>query len=404
MNIVHVIGNGFDLNQGLPTSYAHFYEYYLQLIPKNGEPDSINRFRELLIEKLKNEPTEDWADLEKTLGKLTTEFDKVEDYVEAYIDVYTHLKEYLNMVYKHSEVQKFDNQEKTIFSDLCQPWLHLTPADRQRLESIIPIREDYRVSIINFNYTDTLYRISDLSAKEGNAFTRSQNSTAFYDGCKHIHHTLVGDDIILGVDNAGQIGNTKFRDDDRIQNYLIKPQTNSGMGTLIDNECKSLIDNAHLICIYDMSVGHTDDTWWRAIGKHFVKNNKVCLLYFPFEKNIANLLPISYPLEWANYKRHLMSMMGLKEQEPLQRIFVHFCNRPNYRNIFSNDKRANLTDNFEDVMARFQKEGKIRKPVERSNDRMSLKLMPPIDDNQFIKPQIYRERTISYIPKPKIGQ
>ena len=32
MNLVHIIGNGFDLNQGLPTSYAHFYEYYFQLV------------------------------------------------------------------------------------------------------------------------------------------------------------------------------------------------------------------------------------------------------------------------------------------------------------------------------------------------------------------------------------
>lgn len=396
MNIVHIIGNGFDLNQGMPTSYAHFYEYYLQLIPKDGESDSIMRFRELLIENLKNEPTKDWADLEKTMGKLTTEFDKVEDYVKVYLDVYTHLNEYLNMVYKHSEVQKFDNQEKTLFADLCQPWQHLTTADIRRLESMIPIREDYRVSIINFNYTDTIYRISDISTKEGTAFTRTQYSTAFYDGCKHVHHTLAGNDIIFGVDNAGQIDNTKFRDDERIQNYLIKPQTNSGMGTMIDNVCKSLIDNAHLICIYGMSIGHTDDTWWQAIGRHLGKNNKVCVLYFPFEKNIANLLPISYHLEWVNYKRHLMSMMGLKEQEPLQRIFVHFCNRPNYRNIFSNAKRSNLTDNFENVMARFQKDGVIRRPVEKRNDRMSLKLMPPIDDTQFIKPKIYRERIISY--------
>ena len=44
MNILHIIGNGIDLNQGLPTSYAHFYEFYFQLAPKEGDTDAINKF------------------------------------------------------------------------------------------------------------------------------------------------------------------------------------------------------------------------------------------------------------------------------------------------------------------------------------------------------------------------
>lgn len=396
MNIVHIIGNGFDLNQGLPTSYAHFYEYYLQLIPKENEPESVMRFRELLEEKLLEERTDEWADLEKTLGRLTSEFENVDDYEAAYLDVYTHLMVYLNKVYQHSLVQKFENQEKTLYADLYQPWQHLTLADKERVESIIPIRENFYVSIINFNYTDTINRISDLSTKEGIIIGRTQNSAAYYVGCKHIHHTLAGNDIILGVDNVSQIENNLFRDDERIQNYLIKPQTNTGLGTRVDNQCKELIANAHLICLYGISVGLTDKTWWQAIGKRIANNKNVCVVYFPFEKNIASLLPIRYPLSWNNHKRHLLKMMDLKDKELMQRIFVHFCNQPDHRNIFSNPKKENIDDNFEDVMARFQKEGKIRKPVEKSNNRMSLKLMPPIDYNQFIKPKIYRERTISY--------
>ena len=42
MQILYIIGNGFDLNLGLETSYNHFYNYY-----KAVESDNIN------VQKLK---------------------------------------------------------------------------------------------------------------------------------------------------------------------------------------------------------------------------------------------------------------------------------------------------------------------------------------------------------------
>lgn len=30
MNITLILGNGFDLNMGLPTAYSDFYQYYLK--------------------------------------------------------------------------------------------------------------------------------------------------------------------------------------------------------------------------------------------------------------------------------------------------------------------------------------------------------------------------------------
>lgn len=31
MNVTLILGNGFDLDMGLPTSYSDFYKYYLQV-------------------------------------------------------------------------------------------------------------------------------------------------------------------------------------------------------------------------------------------------------------------------------------------------------------------------------------------------------------------------------------
>lgn len=392
MNIVHIIGNGFDLNQGLPTSYAHFYEYYLQLVPKDDDPVAIKNFRALLREKLYNKRTECWVDLETTLGEITEEFDSVEDYETAYLDVYSNLMEYLNKVYARSMVEKFESPEKSIYFDLYYPWQYLVPSDRQKIEQMIPIREERYVSIINFNYTDTLKRVTDLPSSEEKHLLTNSPMPVYYGGCCHIHHTLAGRDIILGVDNIAQIAKVEFRNDERVQNYLIKPQTNSDLGTMIDAECKNLIQNAHLVCIYGMSIGETDRTWWSQLGKRIIAANNVAVIYFPFEKGINNILPIRYPLIRNDYKRKLMTMMGLKESTSLQRLFVNFCNLPG-RNIFSNPKRANIEENFEDVMAQFQKEGKIIKPDTVKNP-LAIELRVPEVEPPLIEPKIYRERNL----------
>ena len=80
MNITHIIGNGFDINQGIPTSYAHFYEYYLQLVSKDDEPEIVKKFRINLYNALLESRSELWSDMEIALGRVTEEYDSAEDY------------------------------------------------------------------------------------------------------------------------------------------------------------------------------------------------------------------------------------------------------------------------------------------------------------------------------------
>ena len=401
MNIVHIIGNGFDLNHGLPTSYAHFYEYYLQLVPKEGEPEVVKYFRAKLRDKIANRQTELWADLEKTLGELTAEFKTVEEYETVYLDVYTHLMDYLNMAYQHSEVAKYDEPEKSFFRDLGAPWLYLVNADKSRIESYIPKNEDIHVSIILFNYTDTINRVSDINAKAGQTLGLYQNRAIYFDGSYYVHHTLRERDIILGVDNVEQIANKSFRDDVRIQSYLIKPQTNIGLGTLVDDSCKKNINRARIICIYGMSIGETDKTWWRVIGKKLISDKNACVIYYPFVKGISDELPLRYPLIRGDYKNLLMEKMGLNTLDTKQRLFVNFCNLAGQANIFNNPKRKNVSDNFENVMAKFQKEGKIIE-LNPYKAPYHLELMPPVEKSPLFNPKIYKERNPVYNLK-KLG-
>lgn len=45
MNIVFLIGNGFDLNLNLKTKYRHFYENYISTPSKNA---TIEKFKKVL--------------------------------------------------------------------------------------------------------------------------------------------------------------------------------------------------------------------------------------------------------------------------------------------------------------------------------------------------------------------
>ena len=93
MNVTLILGNGFDLNIGLPTAYPDFYKYYMQV----DTPNSVN-----LIKHEINDKPQTWADLEKSMGEISNEYLQDSDaYIEAFENVRDELAKYL------AEVDKF---------------------------------------------------------------------------------------------------------------------------------------------------------------------------------------------------------------------------------------------------------------------------------------------------------
>lgn len=398
MNIVHIIGNGFDLNQGLPTSYAHFYEYYFQLRPADSDTEPVKKFRAKLLERLYDEKTDRWADLEKTIGELTSEFEFDEEFEEAYLDIYGHLLEYLKAVYDNSEVEMFEKPEETLYPDLAMPWKYLVPLERTTLESSLPSNEDVHVSIINFNYTDTLSRLCSLPKAVKKSMGRFDNRNTIYEGCQHVHHKLVTNDIILGVDNPSQILNEGFRSSEALLNFIVKPQTNTGLGNMVDTRCADLIRNARIISIYGMSIGETDTTWWKDIGKRLMHDNAVRVLYFPYFGDISNEFPIRQINHRTKYVRQLCQHLGVKYNDVKGRVLVNFCNLPEQRNIFTNASRKDVNKNFEHTMALFQEKGIIYKPqIKPISNPLSLEVIAPIESKQLFEPRTYRKRMPAFM-------
>ena len=99
MNILYLIGNGFDLNLNLKTSYKDFYNFILE---KNNEKDLaiVAKFKN----EIKNKPT-NWSDLELELGKFTAEIDSIEDANNLHDYLIDKLSSYLKLIEDNWDIE-----------------------------------------------------------------------------------------------------------------------------------------------------------------------------------------------------------------------------------------------------------------------------------------------------------
>lgn len=260
MNRLFILGNGFDLNLGLPTSYKYFYKYYTSL-----SPSSINVAK--LKENIKQYEDKDWKDLELGIGKYTEQIESFNDLEEVYIDLNTKLTTYLTYVDKF----KFpfsDSLIEKIKKDLSRPEMYLTKAEQSVVNSFASVLQSTSVNnIVTFNYTHTVENI--LGDDHSMAKT-----------ILHIHRELGNSGVLLGVDSVDQISNDKFRTNEDALNLLVKPKANALFGNLVDQDFSNLIKSANLICLFGVSLGTTDMTWWKKIGNHLLNTDKCRVIYF----------------------------------------------------------------------------------------------------------------------------
>ncbi len=82
--------------------------------------------------------------------------------------------------------------------------------------------------------------------------------------------------------------------------YLVKPRMNSNAGHLMDRHAREAIMSANMICIYGLSLGKTDATWWKLVGERLQAGRKVVL--FVHDNSGAPVQPRklgSYKRKWA---------------------------------------------------------------------------------------------------------
>ncbi|WP_302953223.1 bacteriophage abortive infection AbiH family protein [uncultured Prevotella sp.] len=276
MNVLYIIGNGFDKAQGMNTSYPDFYKY-LRTLPNNDNP---------LLEKLINcisDRYELWSDMEKGLGLFTKEIENSEDFDTLYFYLSDKLQEYLK-----TEEDRFIPSEplKSKFQkDIFSIRENLADSDKLRYDVFLDrfhISTSVKdISIMTLNYTNTLEKLFFIG---GRKFPLVFNNNNILRKIIHVHGIL-DDTIILGVDNEEQIGNKDFKNNLEIKDYLIKRQSYESIKTTNHIECENLIKTAKVIVLYGVSLGDTDKSWWRIIGDNLIKRNNLALIQYLYAPN-----------------------------------------------------------------------------------------------------------------------
>lgn len=301
MNVLYILGNGFDMAQGMKTSYPDFYKF---LMKTECSP---------LLEKMKKEITADrklWSDMEKAFGQYTAKVNSVSDLENLYFELSDQLQNYLK-----TEDAKFNPSEKLknkFVLDFISPSSHLGETDKVRYTNFVNrLGNTHDISVMTLNYTDTLEKLLSL----GPNMDRRVNPNVYIRQVIHVHGRL-GDSIIIGVDNEGQIANEKFRTNEDAKDFLVKVQSNYTMKSTRHTTCESLISNAHLIIMYGVSIGETDARWWKLIGEQFKNRNTFSIIQYLYTPN--EITPTRKQLMGRIEREHrnmIMRKMGIKDNE-----------------------------------------------------------------------------------------
>ena len=316
MKVVFIIGNGFDINLGLATQYENFYRFYLGLDSSN---DSIQVKK--LKEHLKNDQDQEsryqyWSDLEIGMGNYTVNFSNVKELKEAYYDLNDRMQEYMKIIDKKDLPASINSQK--LIRDLSYPDQYLRPLFKEEIYNFLKKwgTSVYETYIVSFNYTNVLEKILKIKENDNMQLSNSRfgNSNTLYP-IIHIHGKV--DAPLIGLNDKNQIKNELLRENEEVQECIIKPKLNEMLAHLVDVKVDNHIRTANLICIFGHSLGDTDKLWWNLMGERLKTDCRI--IYFAY--NPKELLR---PSELNNirrkYKNLLLSKTSFSESEKKMRL------------------------------------------------------------------------------------
>lgn len=314
MNICYLLGNGFDLNLKLKTSYCSFLDYYLTTEcidkAKKEDVDSLKTF----IKSSGYDQNSLWADCELGFAEYTRFFsnsniDK-QRFLNGYYDFLFHLSKYLE---KQESLLKTYNMEpikKEFLSTLTDFSFRLLPRDREIYNATIASNEDVHIYIINFNYTQSLKQITeDIIYSEtplGKIVGTKRNM--FLKRLLHVHGE-VGESMILGANDASQLKNPAFAD------VLVKPTLNEYRKLNTAKNVDLMFESSKVFVVYGMSIGKTDQIWFDKISKQLANHKDKLLIIIGYMDNSVYKYPQEIHFKDESYIQKFLSLSSLNEEQ-----------------------------------------------------------------------------------------
>lgn len=321
MNILFLIGNGFDINIGMKTKYKDFYNYYLN---QNSKSDIIIKIKK----EIKND-IDNWSDLELKLGEYLDRLKEEKEAILIYNDITKELQKYLQ---EEEDKYNYNIDTNIVYKDLLYPENHLRPIDIQYIKNNWKKELDtWQIRIISFNYTRAIEKIIAFN-NEKLILETTNTYQKYVDAIEHIHG-YANERMILGVNDANQIKNQALKVNKKIVRRFIKPECNKTYGLGHDEKCNKWINNANIICLYGLSIGDTDKLWWNRIAKHLINYSCILIIFF-YDEHFQETGGPEYEDKADEIKEMFLSKVQLTELEKQNisnRIYVSFSR--NYFNI-----------------------------------------------------------------------
>jgi len=313
MNITFFIGNGFDRNLGLNTTYSDFVAHYKKTKPTT---EVLKKFHLHIKE---NE--ELWSAAEIAMGEYTSEFEKgaAVAFSECHADFCIHLASYLKEQERRIDYEANLDAVLSAFSNMNLITRNFPTQERTALDEIIKKHnnENTKFNFICFNYTRTLDEcINCVSNSPENLGKHKYGSTVHNhelgEIC-HVHGT-VDKEMVFGVNDESQIAKRDIfdcEDGDLYENLLIKVQANASYLENTDYKARLLLQNSHIIYVYGMSIGDTDKLWWDRICTWMNANPDRHLIVQKYDMPTKEVLPIKFQYAERQARREITKHSSL---------------------------------------------------------------------------------------------
>ena len=311
MEITFLLGNGFDIQCGLKTSYIDFYNYILKKkysidLKKANVKELALKIDNIIYSEIykSKDNIENWADLELQLGVFTKRLKKrlnepdqdVQKIANRFLDDFEILLEDLNDYLKSIQIQD-DVKIKEDFSDVLYTTMNdffygVLQKENDELNNILVdnYSSHYNYRCISFNYTNTLKKVIQ-SCSEVSMPNRLNNSSHSHIFDKEIInvHGVIDRFLTLGLNDETQLATDFFDMSDL--NDLIKPKSLEINREYMRRDAENLIDKSDIIVIFGMSIGATDKHWWEKIAYSLMNSKNKKLIIHLYEKTPSFLSP-----------------------------------------------------------------------------------------------------------------
>lgn len=234
----------------------------------------------------KPEEERTWADFEIGLSIYTQNFQEnnISLFLDCYEDAMLMLQEYIELQMNETSEDIVSGQNKSFCEGLLHFANELSDAEKRSIQSMLPSHTNQNIAFrfISFNYTPILDRFVKVGAAQKLAswtFGSTTLHASIDANVLHVHGQL-NNDPLMGVSDKRQIKNKALRENEELQQILVKPTASEALGELSQENAKNWIDNSNIICLWGLSIGESDSMWWESIMEWLGKSEANRLIVF----------------------------------------------------------------------------------------------------------------------------